>query len=80
MKKTHFLILISSIIFLSFTEKYKSPEISKKETTVYVCGKSKIYHKKKTHAALKRCTSGISTTTESKAKKLGKRDCKCRDK
>ncbi len=45
---------------------------------VYVCGQSKIYHSSKTHMALKRCKSGITKITLSKAKSLGKRSCKCK--
>jgi hypothetical protein len=48
--------------------------------TVYVCGKSTIYHDASFHAALKRCKSGISKMVESKAINLGKRECNCKDK
>lgn len=47
-------------------------------TTVYVCGKSKVYHKVKTHSALGRCKSGITEFTEAEAINAGKRICKCR--
>ncbi len=68
------LIITIGISLVSFNQ------LSKKITTdyVYVCGKSKIYHDSRTHGALDRCKSGITKMTESKAKSLGKRKCKCR--
>ncbi len=47
-------------------------------TIVYVCGKSKVYHKIRTHSALGRCKSGITKFTETEAINSGKRICKCR--
>ncbi len=47
-------------------------------TTVYVCGKSTIYHTARTHGALKRCKSGIYEMTRDAATKQGKRACKCK--
>ncbi len=77
MKNNYLILLFTTFMFLSFIEKEEI--ISKKETTVFVCGKSKIYHKSKSHSALKRCKSGISEMTETKAKKYGKRACKCKN-
>lgn len=75
-KITVFLLFISLMSFGS-TENLIVDENSS-ETTVYVCGKSKIYHKTTSHSALGRCKSGITKITESKAKRLGKRVCKCK--
>ena len=47
-------------------------------TIVYVCGKSKVYHKIRTHSALGRCKSGITKFTETEAINSGKRIGKCR--
>lgn len=47
---------------------------------VYVCGKSKIFHDRNTHGALKRCTKYILAMQESQAIEKGKRECRCRDK
>jgi hypothetical protein len=76
-KLTIFLLFISLMSFGN-TESLKFYENST-ENTVYVCGKSKIYHRSKSHSALGRCKSGIKKMTESKAKNLGKRVCKCRN-
>lgn len=48
------------------------------DSNVYVCGKSTIYHLTNSHAALKRCTSGITKMKESEALDLGKRVCRCK--
>lgn len=47
-------------------------------STVYVCGKSSIYHTSKSHTALGRCKSGIISMSDSKARQMGKRQCRCR--
>lgn len=68
------------VSFVSFgmTDKLITDKIST-QVTVYVCGESKIYHKSKSHSALDRCKTGITKMTESKAKGLGKRICKCKN-
>ncbi|MBE7693619.1 hypothetical protein [Tenacibaculum finnmarkense] len=77
MKKGTILLLFAAYISFGMTENLKVTEAQ--STIVYVCGKSKIYHKVNYHSALKnRCKSGISEITESKAKSLGKRVCRCR--
>lgn len=48
------------------------------DRTVYVCGKSDIYHPTTSHSALGRCKSGITKWSESDAKEAGKRICKCK--
>lgn len=80
MRVKKFTIFLCLIGLMSFgTTKNLKVDISNSETTVYVCGKSKIYHKSKSHSALNRCKSGIKKITESKAKDLGKRVCKCKN-
>ncbi len=71
------LILIFSVFtLLSFSS---SSEIkTNASTTVYVCGKSEVYHPTKSHSALDRCKSGITEMTEKEALNAGKRKCKCR--
>jgi len=65
------IILIA--ILISFTN------FTNADKTVYVCGKSKIYHTSKSHTALKkRCKSKITEHKESEAIKLKKRKCKCK--
>ena len=46
-------------------------------TTVYRCGKSKIYHPTTRHSSFKRCKSKVSKLTVKQAKSLGMRHCKC---
>lgn len=76
-KKGTILILFTVYVSFGITKKIKITESLSK--IVYVCGKSKIYHKVNYHSALKnRCKSGISEITEAKAKSLGKRACRCR--
>lgn len=71
------LILILSVFaLLSFSS---SSEIkTNTATTVYVCGKSDIYHPTKSHASFKRCKSTILEMTEKEAIASGRRKCKCR--
>ncbi|SFS30617.1 hypothetical protein [Lutibacter maritimus] len=70
MKIKSLLFGISIILSLGF--------ITPIDNTVYVCGKSEIYHNSKKHSALGRCKSGIKEMKESEAKKAGKRICKCK--
>jgi hypothetical protein len=72
MKKVILIASISCFALTGFTT-YNTVE-----ATVCVCGKSKIYHKVKTHSALGRCKSGITKFTETEAINTGKRVCKCR--
>lgn len=76
MRKALFITCFCYISLTSFTQQHKFT--TNNETIVYVCGKSKIYHKVKTHSALGRCTSGIKELTEQEAVSYGKRVCKCR--
>lgn len=71
------LILTFSVFaLLSFSS---SSEIkTNASTTVYVCGKSEVYHPTKSHSALDRCKSGIKEMTEKEAINAGKRACKCK--
>jgi hypothetical protein len=71
MKKLLLITSICCFFLLGFTEQNIT-------TTVYVCDKSKIYHKVKEHSALGRCKSGITEFTETEAINAGKRICKCR--
>jgi|JQIA01.1.fsa_nt_gb hypothetical protein len=77
-KKGTIVLLFMAYVSFGMTEKLMETKTEIKSTTVYVCGKSKIYHKSKYHSALGRCKSGIKKMTESKAKNLKKRVCKCR--
>ena len=80
MKKLKLLLLGLALIFSAIIgTACINHEVEPISSTVYVCGKSTIYHDASFHAALKRCKSGISTMTETKAINLGKRECKCRD-
>jgi hypothetical protein len=76
MRKALLIASISCFTLTGFTKYNTIKTITK--TTVYVCGKSKIYHKVKTHSALGRCKSGITEFTETEAINSGKRVCKCR--
>ena len=71
------ILTLSVFTLLSFSS---SSEIKTNatSTTVYVCGKSDIYHPTKSHSALDRCKSGITEMTEKEALNDGKRKCKCR--
>ena len=76
MKKAILIVSLICFTLTGFTNKYSITTAT--ESTVYVCGKSKIYHKVKTHSALGRCKSGITEFTENEAINAGKRVCKCR--
>ncbi|MGB0896028.1 MAG: hypothetical protein ACPGU9_05100 [Flavobacteriaceae bacterium] len=76
MKNVLLIACLSYVFLTGFTQQLH--HISFKDTIVYVCGKSKIYHKVKTHSALSRCKSGITEVTETEAINAGKRICKCR--
>ncbi|MEZ7496372.1 hypothetical protein QO206_12805 [Leeuwenhoekiella aequorea] len=78
MKIKNLIFLFTTCLLVSFTGTNGNVR-SEAYTTVYVCGKSTIYHPTKSHSALSRCTSGITTWTESNAKNAGKRACKCRN-
>lgn len=70
------ILSLSIFTLLSFSS---SSEIKiNTATTVYVCGKSEVYHPTKSHSALDRCKSGISEMTEKEALNAGKRKCKCK--
>lgn len=70
------ILTLSIFTLLSFSS---SSEIkTNTSTTVYVCGKSEVYHSTKSHSALDRCKSGITEMTEKEALNAGKRKCKCR--
>lgn len=77
MKRALLIAGVSCFTLVGFTTQ-NTPENNIETTTVYVCGKSKIYHKNKTHSALGRCKSGITKFTETEAINAGKRVCKCR--
>ncbi|RZS90619.1 hypothetical protein [Aquimarina brevivitae] len=76
-KQSTILILLMAFISLGMTKEIDISD-TKIESSVYVCGASKIYHRSKSHVALGRCKSGIKKMTETKAKDLGKRVCRCR--
>ena len=65
-------------MFFLFSGMTKSNYYKNDIKYVYVCGKSKIYHKSNTHSSFKRCKSNVRKITESQAKKEGKRVCKCK--
>ena len=69
-------ITLAAFVSFGFSS-YNSSELNDTKV-VYVCGKSKIYHRIKSHSALGRCKSGITKMSEAKAKDAGKRVCKCR--
>lgn len=70
------ILTLSVFTLLSFNS---LSEIKKNtSTTVYVCGKSEVYHPTKSHSALDRCKSGITEMSEKEALNVGKRKCKCR--
>ncbi|MBD3725352.1 MAG: hypothetical protein IE891_11425 [Flavobacteriaceae bacterium] len=68
------ILTLSVFTLLSFSS---SSEIKTSET-VYVCGKSDVYHPTRSHSALDRCKSGITEMSEKEAINAGKRKCKCR--
>lgn len=74
------ILLIPIFLIFGFVEKPQTVEQNNNvSATVYVCGKSKIYHNSRSHSALSRCTSGITKMSDSRARGLGKRLCKCRN-
>ena len=70
------ILTLSVFTLLSFNS--SSEIITNTSTTVYVCGKSEVYHPNNSHSALDRCKSGITEMTEKEALNAGKRKCKCR--
>lgn len=72
------LLSITLLFTTSFSNSYSNIEEENVISTVYVCGKSNIYHNSKSHTALGRCKSGIKSMSVSEAKRMGKRICKCR--
>jgi hypothetical protein len=70
------LLLVLGISFLTLGFSPSTSIID--STTVYVCGKSTIFHTARTHGALKRCKSSIYEMTRNKATQQGKRACKCK--
>lgn len=68
------ILTLSVFALLSFGP---STEITTSET-VYVCGKSEVYHPTKSHASFKRCKSRILEMTEKEAIDSGRRKCKCK--
>jgi hypothetical protein len=77
-KNASLLFLFVSIFSFGMTESTAKIDTTTSDTTVYVCGKSKIYHNSRSHGALDKCKSGIFEITAAKAKGLGKRACKCK--
>jgi endonuclease G len=51
-------------------------EPENKDTMVWICGKSKIYHLANNHGSLKRCKSGVHKMTLREAENIGFRKCK----
>lgn len=76
--KLLFPVLFFFIIVTGAMTKSESVSEINLNDTVYVCGKSNVYHTSITHSALDRCKSGITKMTLKKAKSLGKRACKCK--
>ena len=76
-KNLSLVFAICSVVSFTTPDSSQAPA---PESTVYVCGSSKIYHTSRSHTALSsRCTHTIKSMSESTAQSQGKRACKCRN-
>lgn len=74
-KKTFLILFVLALTSFKTADNNTNNSLADK---VFVCGKSKIYHKSDSHNALGNCKSGIAEMTEKKAKDKGLRVCKCK--
>lgn len=68
------------IVLVCFSFSSDKPVNTEQIKYVYVCGNSKIYHKSKKHSAFRKCKAKIIKMTLINAKKMKKKECKCKDK